>query len=238
MLVIKNISKAFKGRQVLRNVSLEVPSGTIAFLLGSSGVGKSTLLRLLNNLEPLDTGQVLLNGKILDLTKINQEHSIGMVFQHFNLFDHLTATENITLALEKVLKKSSEESQKIAQNLLAHYGLADKGNAYPAQLSGGQKQRLAIARTVALQPAVLCLDEPTSALDPVLTNHVASTITDLATQGLSILVASHDVSLLQRLTCTVYLMQEGAIVETAPSAELAVYPERYPQIKNFIAGHS
>jgi ABC-type polar amino acid transport system ATPase subunit len=206
-------------------------------LLGSSGVGKSTLLRVLNNLETLDTGTVLLDEKKLDLTRVNQDHTIGMVFQYFNLFEHLTAEQNITIALEKVAKKSKTEARDIAHKLLAHYGLADKADVYPAQLSGGQKQRLAIARTVALQPKVLCLDEPTSALDPLLTNHVARTIEQLAREGFIILVASHDVSLLKRLSCTVYLMRDGSIIESASSQELHTHLDRYPAITTFIAGH-
>jgi polar amino acid transport system ATP-binding protein len=236
MLVIKNLSKSFADKKVLDAVNLSVDRGKIAFLLGSSGVGKSTLLRVLNNLEKPDSGTIELDGKKLDLNRVNQDHTIGMVFQQFNLFDHLTAEQNITLALQKVAKKSSDQAKIIAQQLLSHYGLADKTDVYPGQLSGGQKQRLALARAVALQPKILCLDEPTSALDPSLTGHVARTITELAQEGFIILVASHDVSLLKRLDCAIYLMQQGKIIESAPSQNFEQQPQNYPAIAAFVSG--
>lgn len=161
MLSIKNISKSYHNKKILDDVSLEVQKGEIAVLLGASGVGKSTLLRILNNLETLDNGSVSLDGKTLDISTVNKTHTVGFVFQNFNLFDHLTVLENITLALEKVLNKSVKESNTIAHELLAHYGLADKAKSYVSGLSGGQKQRLALARTLALKPQVVCLDEPT-----------------------------------------------------------------------------
>ena len=236
MLDIKNVSKSFGNKIILDHVSLQIDKGEIAVLLGASGVGKSTLLRVLNHLEIPDSGSFYLNAKPLDLSTVNQTHTIGFVFQNFNLFDHLTVEENITLALEKVSGKSKNEAQAIAKKLLEHYGLADKAHVYPADLSGGQKQRLALARTLALKPQVICLDEPTSALDPLLTAYVATIIQDLAKEGYIVLVATHDTSLLERLHCTIYLMKDGKIVETASTSELAKHPTSYPQIKNFIAG--
>lgn len=236
MLDIKNVSKKFGTKTILDHVSLQVNKGEIAVLLGASGVGKSTLLRVLNHLEIPDSGSFFLNGKPLDLNTVNQTHTVGFVFQNFNLFDHLTVEENITLALEKALGKSSAESNTIATQLLEHYGLADKAKVYPADLSGGQKQRLALARTLALKPKVVCLDEPTSALDPLLTAHVANIIQELAKEGYIVLVATHDTSLLERLHCSIYLMKHGKIVETSTSSELAKSSDSYPQIKNFIAG--
>ncbi len=236
MLKIEHVTKRFDHKTILNDVSLHVNKGEIAVLLGASGVGKSTLLRILNNLETVDHGSFELNGKPLDLAHVNQTHTVGFVFQNFNLFDHITVQENITLALEKALNKSSTESNTIALRLLEQYGLADKANAYPADLSGGQKQRLALARTLALKPQVVCLDEPTSALDPLLTAYVANIIQELAKEGYIVLVATHDTSLLERLTCTIYLMKEGKIVETARSQDLAQNPAAYPQIKKFIAG--
>lgn len=236
MLRIEHVTKKFDHKTILHDVTLHVNKGEIAVLLGASGVGKSTLLRILNNLETVDTGQFYLGGKPLDLHTVNKTHTVGFVFQNFNLFDHLSVQENITLALEYALNKSKKESQTIAKQLLEHYGLADKADAYPADLSGGQKQRLALARTLALKPQVICLDEPTSALDPLLTAYVANTIQELAKQGYIVLVATHDTSLLERLDCTIYLMKHGKIVETAQSAALAKHPHEYPQIKNFIAG--
>ena len=159
-----------------------------------------------------------------------------MVFQQFNLFDHLTVERNITLALEKVLKKNSAQAQIIAHELLKDYGLFDKKNNYPAQLSGGQKQRLAIARTLAMEPKIICLDEPTSALDPVLTSYIANTIQQLAQKGYITLVASHDTDLIKKLDCTIYLMHNGTIIEKAQSKELEKNPSLFPHITKFIAG--
>ncbi len=237
MLKIEKINKFFKDKQILNDVSLSVNKGEIAVLLGTSGVGKSTLLRILNNLETIDSGVLSLNEKPLNLATINTTHKIGMVFQHFNLFEHLTVEQNITLPLEKVLKYSTDQAQLIAHNLLKRYGLEDKKNAYAAHLSGGQKQRLAIARAIAMKPDVICLDEPTSALDPVLTSYVAQNIQQLADEGYIVLVATHDTGLLAKLNCTIYLMSKGSIIETAQSQDLKNNPDEYPFIKKFIAGY-
>jgi ABC-type polar amino acid transport system ATPase subunit len=237
MLKIDHINKSFKTKKILNNVSLPVQKGEIALFLGSSGVGKSTLLRILNNLETVNSGTISLDGIPLDLATINTTHTVGMVFQHFNLFDHLTVKENITLPLERVLKKNAPEAEKIAHELLERYGLLEQKNKYAAQLSGGQKQRLAIARALAMEPKIICLDEPTSALDPVLTSYVANNIQQLATDGYIVLVATHDTDLLKKLDCTIYLMSEGSIIETAHSRELHNNPDAFPRIKKFIAGH-
>lgn len=236
MLSIENLSKSFGKKKVIDEVTFSVPKGGIAVLLGPSGVGKSTMLRVLNNLDSIDSGTVKLEGKPLDLNAVTKQHICGMVFQQFNLFDHLTAVENITLALEKVEGVSKEKAQRRALELLEQYGLGDKKDAYPMQLSGGQKQRLALARTIALQPKIICFDEPTSALDPLLTTHVASTIQSLADQGYIIVIATHDTSLLDKLDCTIYLMDQGKIVEQASSKELQQQPNQFPKIKQFVAG--
>jgi ABC-type polar amino acid transport system ATPase subunit len=237
MLMINQLNKSYNNRKILNNVSFTVQKGEIALFLGSSGVGKSTLLRILNNLETINSGTILLNGKPLDLATINTTHTVGMVFQHFNLFDHLTVEQNITLPLEKVLQKSNAQALETAHILLKKYGLLDKKNKYAFQLSGGQKQRLAIARAIAMEPQIICLDEPTSALDPVLTSYVANNIQQLADDGYIVLVATHDTGLLEKLNCTIYLMSEGAIVETAQSEELKNNPNEFPRLKKFIAGH-
>jgi ABC-type polar amino acid transport system ATPase subunit len=237
MLKIDHLTKSFGQKKILNDISLTVQKGEIALFLGSSGVGKSTLLRILNNLETVNDGIISLNGTPLDLNTINTTHTVGMVFQQFNLFDHLTVEQNITLPLEKVLKKSSEQATKIAHQLLQRYGLLDKNNKYAFQLSGGQKQRLAIARALAMEPKIMCLDEPTSALDPVLTSFVANNIQQLATDGYIVLVASHDTDLIEKLNCTIYLMSEGRIIETARSQDLKNNPDQFPKIKKFIAGH-
>jgi ABC-type polar amino acid transport system ATPase subunit len=237
MLKINQLTKSFGTRKILNDINLTVQKGEIALFLGSSGVGKSTLLRILNNLETVNSGTISLDGTPLDLTKINTTHTVGMVFQQFNLFDHLTVEQNITLPLEKVLKKNPAEATKIAHQLLQRYGLLDKNNKYASQLSGGQKQRLAIARALAMEPKIMCLDEPTSALDPVLTSFVANNIQQLATDGYIVLVASHDTDLIEKLSCTIYLMSEGRIIETAQSENLKINPDGFPKIKKFIAGH-
>lgn len=236
MLKISNFVKKFNNRLILDHVSLTVPQGSIALLLGESGVGKSTLLRALNNLEQLDSGTVTLNGQELDLTTVNKTHTIGMVFQHFNLFDHLTVEQNVTLALEKVAGKSIHEAKKIAHETLEKYGLAEKASLPISKLSGGQKQRLALARLIALKPQVICLDEPTSALDPLLTNFVADNIQQLANDGYTVLVATHDVAIIERLNCSIYLMKDGKIIEATTAHDLRKNPEHYPAIHQFIKG--
>lgn len=236
MLEIKNLNKRFGERVILQDLSVQIPAGSVAVFLGPSGIGKSTLLRILNNLETADSGTVTLNQRVLDLAQISQTHLIGMVFQQFNLFEHLTNQENITLALEKVLHQDQATAARTAQTLLAKYGLADKADSYPAQLSGGQKQRLAIARTLALKPQVVCLDEPTSALDPMLTNFVADAIQELAREGYTVLVATHDTALLERLDCQIYLLRNAQVAETATTQALKSQPTNYPQISAFIKG--
>lgn len=233
MLSIQNLNKTFNGKQILKNISLSLNKGEIAVLVGGSGVGKSTLLRILNNLETIDSGSIILDGQPLDLRTIHKMHRIGMVFQNFNLFSHLSVERNITLALEKVIGKSPAQAHEIASALLASYGLQDKANASIDQLSGGQKQRLAIARALALKPEIICMDEPTSALDPSLTDYVAQQIQMLANEGYSLLVATHTMRLLEKLRCTVYLMDKGEIVESANSSELAAYPEKFKRINDF-----
>ena len=232
MLDIKHLSKQFGEKKVLKDISISVKPGEIAFLLGPSGVGKSTLLRVLNNLESLDTGSLHLNGSPL------KTKDVGMVFQQFNLFNHMTVERNITFPLIKVTGTSKKEAKAIAYDLLERYGLGDKADLYISQLSGGQKQRLAIARSLAMKPHIMCLDEPTSALDPLLTNYVAQTIQDLAKDGYIVLVASHDIALLDQLDCTIYLMKtKGEISQSAASSEFRKNPDLFPLIKKFIEGH-
>ncbi len=236
MLKINNVSKIFENKTILNNISLSIKRGEIALLLGPSGVGKSTLLRILNNLETADTGSIELDGKTVDLAKVNNNHMIGMVFQQFNLFEHITVEENITLALEHVMKKSKEEAKAQAHTLLKHYNLEQKANLFVSQLSGGQKQRLAIARTVALKPIIICMDEPTSALDPRLTLHVAQTISTLAAENYILLIATHDITLLEQLNCTIYLLDEKGIAQTANSYDFKTNPEQFPLIHRFVCG--
>lgn len=236
MLKINNITKIFNGKKVVDNVSLHVKKGEIAVLLGKSGVGKSTILRILNNLESIDSGSVEIDHKKIDVSKNQKTHIVGMVFQNFNLFEHMDALTNISFVIEKVLKLSKRKAEGQALELLQQFELLEQKHKYPSQLSGGQKQRLAIARAVALHPQVICLDEPTSALDPFLTNYVAQMITKLAHQGITVLVASHDIALLDKLEGTIYLMDQGRIVEQASTAEFKKDKKMFSRIAAFVAG--
>lgn len=236
MLKIKSLYKKFKNKVVLDNVSLDAKKGSITVLLGSSGVGKSTLLRILNNLEKLDSGTVTLDEKVLNLNNVNKNHITGIVFQHFNLFENLTVLENVTLALIHLQKMDVKEANKKAIKLLHEYNLNNEIDFYPSKLSGGQKQRVALVRALILDPQIICLDEPTSALDPILTNFVAEMIQDLAIKNKYVLVATHDTSLLNKLNCTIHLMQNGKIVESAKSSEYHSNKEKFPLIYNFTSG--
>ena len=230
MLSLKNISKHFQNKLVVDDVSFDVQPGEIVVLLGKSGVGKSTILRILTGLESNESGSITFNNQALPA------QSVGMVFQEFNLFPHLTVEENITLPLQKVAGKTEVEAQEIAHKLLVTYELTAQAHAYPHKLSGGQKQRVAFARTLAMQPKILCCDEPTSALDPMLTSKVAQEINKLAQQGLIIILATHDTELIKQMACTIYLMKHGKIIETTTSEQLMKNPEKYPFIKNFTQG--
>src|SRR3989338_2332488 len=185
MLSIKNLSKHFHGKLILDNVSFDVQPGEIIVLLGKSGVGKSTILRILTGLENIETGSIIFNEEHLKTEKV------GMVFQDFNLFPHLTVQENITLPLQKIKGLPQQEANKIALNLLEKYELTSQAQLRPKSLSGGQKQRVAFARTLEMQPQIICCDEPTSALDPSLTSKIAQEINRLAQQGLIVIVATH-----------------------------------------------
>ncbi len=230
MLSIKNITKIFHGKKIIDSISLDIEKGSVVLLLGKSGVGKSTLLRLLVDLEKADSGTITFDQKPLN-------KNAGMVFQHFNLFAHMDVLTNITFPLEKILHKTREEARIIAMSFLKKYELVDKAYSPTGSLSGGQKQRLALARTLALGPAIICLDEPTSALDPLLTGTVVETIQSLAKEGYTVLVSSHDTSLVRNLDCTIYLLDHGKIVESGESIDIKKYPEKFLQIKAFMAGH-
>lgn len=233
MLKLKDLIKKFHEKNVLDGVNLEVKKGEIALLVGSSGVGKSTLLRVLCGLESLDRGTIQLD----DVALSRKTHSIGMVFQHLNLFSNMNVLENVTFPLEKALGYSAKTAQLLALEFLHKYGLADKATLCVKRLSGGQKQRLALIRTLALKPDVVCFDEPTSALDPILTTQVAQTIAELAGEGYTVLVTTHDTLLVEKLPCTIHLMDKGAIVQSAPSYEFWQEPEKFPLVNRFIKGH-
>lgn len=228
MLKVIKLNKTINGTAVLNNLSLHIRTGEIAVLLGKSGAGKSTLLRILSGIEHSDSGEIEID---------TDQKSVGMVFQHFNLFDHLTVLGNITLALVKVKKMPKHEAEAYAGRLLVRYGLEGKEHTMVGRLSGGQKQRVAIARTVALNPDVVCLDEPTSALDPQLTRHVAAFIADLAAEGKAVIVTSHDLGLVDRLDATLYYMEKGCIAESGTTSALKSERNAFPLLSRFISGH-
>ncbi|MCF7900194.1 ATP-binding cassette domain-containing protein [Candidatus Babeliales bacterium] len=236
MLKIKNLCKSFGQKNILNNISLEIKAGTPAIFLGESGVGKSTLLRILNGLEIPTSGTITLHEKTIDPTAKGRDHSIGMVFQNFNLFSHMNVIKNITFPLEKIIGMNPEEAKKKALQLLKKYNLEDRSQLPISKLSGGQKQRLAIARTLALEPKVICLDEPTSALDPLLSGYVAQNITELASLNYIVLVSTHDIKFLENLDCTIYLLGNGSILETCNSLDFFKNQKQFPHLYKFTQG--
>lgn len=233
MLKIVNLTKKNRQKLILNNLTCEVARGTIAIFLGGSGAGKTTLLRILNNLETYNQGAITLDEVPLNLKTVHATHSVGMVFQHFNLFEHLNVLENITLPLIKGKGIVKEEADRTAHRLLKHYGLEEKAHEWVTKLSGGQKQRLAIARTLALDPKIICLDEPTSALDPKLTSQVATLLMELAAENRIVLVTTHDMGLVDQLQGQLFLMEQGQIVETASTSMYASHPQAFPLLSKY-----
>ncbi len=211
--------KTFGSVQALRGVNLTVKKGEVVLIIGPSGSGKSTLLRSVNRLERLDSGRILIDGESVtdpnsDIRHIREE--VGMVFQSFNLFPHLSVLDNISLAPVSVLKKHKDEAIEIAKKLLAKVGLSDKEKAWPEQLSGGQQQRVAIARALAMNPKVMLFDEPTSALDPEMIKEVLDVMTELAREGMTMLVVSHEMGFARAAAHRIIFMDAGQIIEEAP----------------------
>lgn len=236
MFKVQKLTKTIKDKKIIRELDFEVDHGRIAIFLGGSGVGKSTLLRILNNLESYDDGEFTLDDQSLNLKDVNRNHTIGMVFQHFNLFEQLSVEDNIVLPLIKCQNKKKSEAVKIASALLDHYGIQDKAKVKSSQLSGGQKQRLAIARTLSLNPKIICLDEPTSALDPKLTAQVAGFIKELARENRIILLTTHDVNLVEQLEGQLFLMEDGKIIELASKNDYFAQDKQYPKLQRFLKG--
>src|SRR2546423_11205920 len=223
MIRAENIHKSFGDLVVLRGIDLEVTKGEVSCIIGPSGSGKSTFLRCLNLLVIPDSGDVYLEGVRVTSPEIRPEwvrQQIGMVFQSFNLFTHLTALRNVTMGLTKVLKMDAEQADKKAQWELERVGLGDKLAAYPAQLSGGQQQRVAIARALAMDPKVMLFDEPTSALDPEMINEVLDVMLDLAEEGMTMLVVSHEMGFARNAASRVVFMEAGKIMAEGPPREL------------------
>lgn len=200
MLELKNISKSFGDKVILNNLNLEVKDGEILCIVGQSGGGKTTLLRCISGLEKIDGGQILIDGQVFDpYTNENNDSVIGVVFQEYNLFPHLTVLQNVTLAPTMVLKKKKEIAENEAKNLLNGLALEGKEGLYPFQLSSGQKQRVAIARALAMKPQILCYDEPTSALDPGLTATVKDIVLNLKKEGMTQIIVTHDMDFAEEI---------------------------------------
>lgn len=219
-----NIGKKLGGKQILENVSLDVAAGELKVLIGPSGAGKSTFLQCLNYLIPPDVGEIFLDGELVQAKNTHAlcafRRQVGMIFQDFNLFDHLTAEENVAIALRKVVGFSRKEAKDRALAELGRVGLARRAGLYPAQLSGGQKQRVAIARALAMDPKVMLLDEPTSALDPELVGEVLAVIRDLAHDGMTMVMATHQMDFACALATEILFMEQGKVIEQGTPAAL------------------
>ena len=225
MIVVKDLKKNYNGLDVLKGIDLTINKGDVVCLVGPSGCGKSTFLRCLTRLEEPDGGTVMLDGKEITERDIDATRAqMGMVFQHFNLFPHLTVKKNITLAPLRLGRMSQAAADKQAMELLERIGLADKADVYPNMLSGGQKQRIAIVRALAMNPEVLLFDEPTSALDPELTVEVLAVMRDLAADGMTMLVVTHEMGFARNVSNQVVFMEHGVVVEQGPAKEIFTAP--------------
>lgn len=221
MLKLNNIQKSFNNLSVLKSIDLQIEKNEIVVLVGPSGGGKTTLLRIINMLEKCDEGTIEINGKLLcekgkyvgkkSLRDIRKD--VGMVFQNFNLFPHKSVIENIIEAPIKVMGKNKDEAKQNAKEILKFLGLNDKEDNYPCELSGGQKQRVAIGRALAMEPKIMCFDEPTSALDPELTEGIAKTIKDLSSRGMTMLIITHDMSFAEKVADRIISIKDGRIIE-------------------------
>lgn len=228
MIKIKELHKSFGSLEVLKGIDLHIKPGEVVVIIGPSGSGKSTLLRCINRLEEKTSGTIIVDGYDINdkSTNINFIRSeTGMVFQQFNLFPHMTALRNVTLGPVKVRKVSRREADKIGMELLSRVGLEDKANAYPDQLSGGQKQRVAIARSLALNPKVMLFDEPTSALDPELVGEVLEVMKTLATDGMTMVVVSHEMGFAREVADRAIFMDDGVVVEENTPEAFFTHPQ-------------
>ena len=233
---VENLKKNYGHLEVLKGIDLEIKEGEVVCLIGPSGSGKSTFLRCLNKLETVTSGTVIVDG--MDLTDpkndINKtRENIGMVFQHFNLFPHMTVIENIQLAPVTLKKMTKEEAKKKGMELLAQVGLADKADYYPSQLSGGQKQRVAIARALAMNPDIMLFDEPTSALDPEMVGEVLNVMKQLAKDGMTMVIVTHEMGFAREVASRVIFMDGGYIVEEGAPSEIFSNPQN-PRTIDFL----
>ena len=237
MIDVKNLDKIYSDNHVLKNITETIQKGEKVVIVGPSGSGKSTFLRCLNLLETPTAGEVWFEGeqintKQCDINKLRQK--MGMVFQHFNLFPHLTVLNNITLAPLKLKLQTKEEAETNAMRLLNIIGLADKANEYPQMLSGGQKQRIAIVRALAMNPDVMLFDEPTSALDPEMVGEVLELMKSLANDGMTMVVVTHEMGFAREVATRVLFMDEGEIKEQAPPQEFFTNPQN-PRLRDFLS---
>jgi len=238
VITANGVHKWYGQLHVLDDVSLDVPTGGVVVVAGPSGGGKSTLIRTINRLETIQEGEIVVDGTSVhapstDVNKLRQD--IGMVFQHFNLFPHLTALQNITLAPRKVKGLSAAEAERIGTELLTRVGIPDKAQSYPAQLSGGQQQRVAIARALAMRPRVMLFDEPTSALDPEMIKEVLDVMTDLARDDkMTMVCVTHEMGFARQVASEIMFMDRGTIVEHAPPEEFFAHP-REERTREFLS---
>ena len=236
VLEIVDLRKSFDQNLVLHDVNLVVPEHTATVLIGASGSGKSTLLRCINLLEPIDDGLILLDGQEISDPAIDVDlirRKLGIVFQSFNLFPHMTIRENITLAPIKVQRKTRDEANELADELLKRFDLLEKADEYPDRLSGGQQQRAAIIRSIAINPRLLLLDEVTSALDPVLVNEVLSIVRDLKSDGMTMVLATHEMGFATQVADQVCFLESGLILERGTPEEVLRSPS-HPKTKEFL----
>jgi len=236
-LELRELRKAYGPLAVLHGVNLSVPTGKLVFIIGPSGSGKSTLLRCCNLLEVPESGAVMVDGKDITLSGVNLNdlrQQVGMVFQSFNLYPHMTALGNVTLALRKVQKMSKAQAEIVGLEALARVGLTDKADAFPGQLSGGQQQRVGIARSLALKPKILLFDEPTSALDPELVGSVLKVMRELRESGMTMVVVSHEMGFARAAADHVVFMDQGHIVEEGSPQTIFDTPQ-HPRLREFLA---
>lgn len=234
---VKNLKKNFGSLEVLKDINMEVTEGEVVVLIGPSGSGKSTFLRCLNQLEKATSGQIVIDGydvtdKHTDINKVRE--NIGMVFQHFNLFNHLNVLKNMTLAPVHLKTLSKEEAKTKAMQLLERVGLADRAEAYPSQLSGGQKQRVAIARALEMNPDIMLFDEPTSALDPEMVGEVLAVMKELARDGMTMIVVTHEIGFAREVASRVIFMEGGYIIEEGTPEEVLDHPKE-PRTIDFLS---
>ena len=234
---VSGLVKRFGGVTALDNVDLSIRRGDVVVIVGPSGSGKSTLLRSLNLLETPTEGTILVDGVDITAKGINidlHRRKMGMVFQHFHLFPHLTILENLTIAPKQVLGQKAEECEPYARKLLARVGLEDRADAYPAQLSGGQKQRIAIVRALCMKPEVMLFDEPTSALDPEMVGEVLDVMRGLAMEGMTMVVVTHEMGFAREVGNRVLFVDHGQIIEEKPPQEFFTHPES-PRLRDFLS---